>query len=41
MSGAFSNNLLLYADDSAILIADKCLSIIETVLHNELEIVSE
>ena len=39
MSGAVSNKLLLYADDSAI--ADKCLSNIETVLQNELEIVSE
>ena len=33
MSGAVSNNLLLYADDSAILVADKCLSNIETVLQ--------
>ena len=41
MSGAVSNKLLLYADDSAILVADKCLPYIETVLHNELEIVSE
>ena len=41
MSGAVSNKLLLYADDSAILVADKCLSNIETVLQNELEIVSE
>ena len=41
MSGAVSNKLLLYADDSAILEADKCLSNIETVLQNELVIVSE
>ena len=41
MSGAISNKLLLYADDSAILVADKCLSNIETVLQNEVEIVSE
>ena len=33
--------MLLYADDSAILVADKCSSNIETVLQNELEIVSE
>ena len=39
MSGAVSNKLLLYADDSAILVADKVN--IETVLQNELEIVSE
>ena len=31
MSGAVSNKLLLYADDSANLVADKCLSNIETV----------
>ena len=36
MSGAVSNNFLLYADDSAILAADKCLSNNETVLQNEL-----
>ena len=41
MSGAVCNKLLSYADDSAILVADKCLSNIETVLQNELEIVSE
>ena len=41
MSGAVSNKLLLYADDSAILVADKCISNIETILQNELEIVSE
>ena len=41
MSSAVSNKILLYADDSAILVADKCLSNIETVLQNELEIVSK
>ena len=37
MSGAVSYKLLLYADDSAILVADKYLSNIETVSQNELE----
>ena len=32
MSGAVSNKLLLFADDSAILVADKCLFNIKTVL---------
>ena len=32
MSGAVYNKLLLYSNDSAILVADKCLSNIETVL---------
>ena len=41
MSGAVCNKLLLYADDSTIIVADECLSNIETVLQNELEIVSE
>ena len=42
MSGAVSNNtILLYPDDSAILAADKCVSNIETILQNELKIVSE
>ena len=36
MSGTVSNKLLLYADDSAILVGDKCLSNIETVLQIEL-----
>ena len=40
-SGAVSNKRLLYADDSAIFVADKCLSNIETVLQNALDIVSE
>ena len=41
MAGAVSNNFLLYADDSAVLVADKCVFNIETILQNELEIVSE
>ena len=41
MSGAVSNKLLLYTDDSAILVADKCVSNIETILQNQFEIVSE
>ena len=41
MCDPISNKLLLYADDSAVLVADKCLSNIETVLQDELEIVSE
>lgn len=32
MSGAITNKLLLYADDSAILVADKQISTIETIL---------
>ena len=34
MYGAVSNKLLVYADDSANLVADKCLSNFETVLQN-------
>ena len=41
MSGAVRNKLLLHADDSAILVADKYLSNIKTALQNELQIVSE
>ena len=43
MFGAVSNTLLLYCmkDDSAILVTDKCLSNIEPILQNELEIVSK
>ena len=41
MSGAVINKLLLYTDDSAILVADKCVSNIETILQNEFEIVRE
>ena len=33
--------LLLYADDSAILVADKNISTIESLLQNELEVVNE
>ena len=39
ISSAVSNKLLLYTDEYAILVADRCLSNIETVLQNE--IVSE
>ena len=41
MSGAVTNKLLLYADDSAILVADKHVSNIETVLQRELKVVHE
>ena len=41
MSGVVSNKLLLYADDSAILVADKHISNIETLLKKELEVVSD
>ena len=41
MSGAINNKLLLYADDSAILVADKQISTIETILENELGTVSD
>ena len=41
MSGAINNKLLLYADDSAILVADKKISTIESLLQNELEVISE
>ncbi|MCU7801520.1 MAG: reverse transcriptase family protein [gamma proteobacterium symbiont of Lucinoma myriamae] len=41
MSGVVSNKLLLYADDSAILVADKDVSSIETSLQKELEIISD
>ena len=41
MSGAVTNKLLLYADDSAILVADKNVSNIETVLQRELKVVHE
>ena len=36
-----SNKLLLYADDSAISVEDTRLPIIETILQNELEVVSK
>ena len=35
MSEAVSNKLLLYADDSAILVEDKCVSNIETMSDYE------
>ena len=41
MSGAVNHKLLLYADDSAILVADKSVSAIEMSLQKELEVVSE
>ena len=41
MSGAINNKLLLYADDSAIVVADKQISTIETILENELGTVSD
>lgn len=41
MSGVVENKLLLYADDSAILVADKDISTVENLLQTELQIVSE
>ena len=41
MSAVISNKLLLYADDSEILVAGRYISNIDTLLQNELEIVSE
>ena len=41
MSGAINKKLLLYADDSAILVTDKKISTIESLLQNELEMISE
>ena len=41
MSGAVNHKLLLYADDSAIMVADKNGSTIEILLQKELEVVSE
>ena len=41
MSGAVENKLLLYSDDSAILVADKNISTVETLLQRELEVVSD
>ena len=41
MSGVVNNKLLLYADDSAILVADKHTSNIEKLLKKELEMVSD
>ena len=41
MSGVIYNKLLLYADDSAILVADKDKSTVENALQTDLQIVSE
>ena len=41
MSGVVENKLLLYADDSAILVAEKNISTVETLLQRELEVVSD
>ena len=41
MSGAVNHKLLLHADDSTILVADKNVSTIEILLQKELEVVSE
>ena len=41
ISGAVDNKLLLYADDSAILVSDKNVSNIESLLQKELEVISE
>ena len=41
MSAAAENKLLLYADDSAILVADKNISPVETLLQRELEVISD
>ena len=41
MSGIIGNKLLLYADDSAILVADKDISTVENALQTDLQIISE
>ena len=41
MSGVIDNKLLLYADHSAILVADKDISTVENALQTDLQIVSE
>ena len=41
MSSVIGNKLLLYADDSAILVADKDISTVENALQTDLQIVSE
>ena len=41
MSGAFANKLLLYSDDSAKLVADKNISVIETLLQKKFEVISD
>ena len=41
MSGVIGDKLFLYADDSAILVADKDISTVENALQTDLQIVSE
>ena len=41
MAGALYQKLLLYADDSAILVSDKNVTNIESLLQKELAVVSE
>ena len=41
MSAKVENKLLLYADDSAIFVADKNIFTVETLLQRELEVVSD
>ena len=41
MAGALDQKLLLYADDSAILVSDKDVTNIEPLLQKELAVVSE
>ena len=41
MSGVIGNKLLLYADDSAILVADKDISTVENALQTDHQVVSE
>ena len=41
MSGVIGHKLLLYVDDSAILVADKDISTVENALQTDLQIVSE
>ena len=41
MPGSVKNKLPLYADDTAILVADKSISTIENLLQRELEVVSD
>ena len=41
MSGVIGIKFLLYADDSAILVADKDISTVEKALQTDLQIVSE
>ena len=41
ISGAVRNELLLYKDDSAILVANKTISTVETFFQRELEVVSD